>query len=458
MSAVSRRWRLPRRAEEAGGERPGRRGINAGAGVDRQREGERNIWILVRAARYRMGTRARPQGSSPQSLHPGPRSRHWPRWLGPCSLRSAAMPYAVFRHRPGSVPLYSRARRAQADRRARRQGLRGVLRLLSRAGFRRSHRFAYRPACRGCASCVPVRSRSTASARPARPARVQRQSRALRRAACPAGHNRAVPPVLAYQRSRHRDSEMATMNYGDYREMIEDTAVQTGVAEFRDRTDVLVAARWSIGSMTGFRPFTAIRSGRPPGGLGIWTSCGWSSNAGARASLTFISAYWISESPKMAYKAAIPGAGTARPQANGCRLTGSEAITVKPSFRGAGVAREPGIQPQFRSLGRWIRAPPFGRPRNDGPGVTGRGKRNCSYYVYLSLPVERTVHCTSVSPTTSCGGFTSISRSSSRALASRYGVSIASVWFEFHDRPDIGDRARKGHARNGDPRVWEIRR
>src|SRR4051794_3617221 len=28
---------------------------------------------------------------------------------------------------------------------------------LSRVGFRRSHRYAYRPACHHCAACVPVR-------------------------------------------------------------------------------------------------------------------------------------------------------------------------------------------------------------------------------------------------------------------------------------------------------------
>ena len=32
--------------------------------------------------------------------------------------------------------------------------------LLSRAGFRRSHQYAYRPACTGCSACIPVRVRA----------------------------------------------------------------------------------------------------------------------------------------------------------------------------------------------------------------------------------------------------------------------------------------------------------
>src|SRR6185312_5529251 len=37
------------------------------------------------------------------------------------------------------------------------RGAPGFYDALSRVGFRRSHRFAYRPACRACAACVPVR-------------------------------------------------------------------------------------------------------------------------------------------------------------------------------------------------------------------------------------------------------------------------------------------------------------
>src|SRR5262249_60076229 len=46
----------------------------------------------------------------------------------------------------------------------------------------------------------------------------------------------------AYQRARHGDSDMASMIYGDYRGMIEDTPVRTAIAEFRDRSREPIAA------------------------------------------------------------------------------------------------------------------------------------------------------------------------------------------------------------------------
>ena len=45
-----------------------------------------------------------------------------------------------------------------------------------------------------------------------------------------------------YQQARHGDGDMATMSFYDYRAMVEDTPIETLIAEFRDADDRLVGA------------------------------------------------------------------------------------------------------------------------------------------------------------------------------------------------------------------------
>src|ERR1700751_1282481 len=106
---------------------------------------------------------------------------------------------------------------------------------LSRAGFRRSHGFAYRPACRGCSSCVPVRIAVNRFSLTRSTRRIRNTNRDLTGRLLDA---RATPEQFrlfsAYQRSRHSDSDMASMSYGDYRGMVEHTPVRTAIIESRD--------------------------------------------------------------------------------------------------------------------------------------------------------------------------------------------------------------------------------
>jgi leucyl-tRNA---protein transferase len=179
---------------------------------------------------------------------------------------------------------------------------------LSRAGFRRSHRFAYRPACRGCASCVPVRIaverfRHTRSTR-----RVHNANRDLcGRLVGPRATSEQFRLFSAYQRSRHRDSDMATMRYGDFRAMVEDTPVRTAIAEFRADSGVLVAGSLidllddGVSAVYSFYdPQQTKRS------LGIWSVL-WLVEECRRRGQPFVYlGYWIAESPKMAYKDRFP--------------------------------------------------------------------------------------------------------------------------------------------------------
>lgn len=109
-------------------------------------------------------------------------------------------------------------------------------------GFRRSHSVAYRPACRACDACVPVRVRVEDFV----------PSRNLRRVLKGAGQWRGVeidPPAAQpnhyrlfqrYQSSRHGGGDMARMSFGDYRAMVEESAVRTVLVEFRDEADAVI--------------------------------------------------------------------------------------------------------------------------------------------------------------------------------------------------------------------------
>ena len=183
---------------------------------------------------------------------------------------------------------------------------------LSRAGFRRSHRFAYRPACGACEACVPVRIAVERFAHSRSTRRVRNLNRALTGTLMPARATQEQYRLFQeYQRSRHRDSEMAEMTYGDYRAMVEDTPVRTATVEFRDgpldQGGRLIAAtlldRLDDG-LSAVYNFYAPDVERQS--LGTWGIL-WLVEECQRRALPYVYlGYWIAQAPKMAYKGRFP--------------------------------------------------------------------------------------------------------------------------------------------------------
>ena len=179
---------------------------------------------------------------------------------------------------------------------------------LSRAGFRRSHRFAYRPACRLCSACVPVRIAVERFADTRSTRRVRNLNRGLGGSLVPPYANlEQFRLFVAYQHSRHRDSDMASMTYADYRSMVEDTTVRTKIAEFRAPDDELAAVslvdRLDDGLSAVYSFYDPTRDRQS---LGTWSIL-WLIDECRRQGLPFVYlGYWIAESPKMAYKARFP--------------------------------------------------------------------------------------------------------------------------------------------------------
>jgi len=176
--------------------------------------------------------------------------------------------------------------------------------VLSRAGFRRSHSIAYRPACAGCQACVPVRVvvRSFTPSRTLR--RIETRNADLRCSTRPArGTPEQYQLFQAYLEGRHGDGEMAGMSMADFRSMVEDTPIDTRVIEFRDDSGRLVACvltDWSADGISAvysfFDPQERTRS------LGSHMIV-WLVREASRFDLPYVYlGYWVGGSRKMGYK------------------------------------------------------------------------------------------------------------------------------------------------------------
>jgi arginine-tRNA-protein transferase len=179
---------------------------------------------------------------------------------------------------------------------------------LSRAGFRRSHRFAYRPACRGCTGCVPVRIAVERFAHTRSTRRVRNAHAAVAgQVLAPRATIEQFRLFIAYQQYRHHDSEMAAMTYGDYRAMVEETTLRTAIVEFREPDGALVAVSLVDRLDDGLSAvYSFYDPQRKPGSLGTLCIL-WLVEECRRHDLPYVYlGYWIAESPKMAYKARFP--------------------------------------------------------------------------------------------------------------------------------------------------------
>lgn len=176
---------------------------------------------------------------------------------------------------------------------------------LSRAGFRRSHRFAYRPACPACQACVPVRIALSDFRRSRSQRRLWRRNADLAATLVPARASAEQYALFRdYLLSRHADGEMAAMSRADYRAMVEETDLDSAVLELRDRHDNLVAAclvDWlSDGGSAVYSFFAPAAADRSLGSYCIL----WLAEECRRRGLPYLYlGYWIERSRKMAYKA-----------------------------------------------------------------------------------------------------------------------------------------------------------
>jgi leucyl-tRNA---protein transferase len=187
--------------------------------------------------------------------------------------------------------------------------------ILTQGGFRRSQSIAYRPACEVCRACVSVR----VAVKQFQPDRDFR--RILTRNTDLLGariDNNATSEHYSlfrdYLDDRHADGGMAMMSMADFRLMVEDSHVETGLIEYRGRGPDSSITQRGTGPLMGLCLTDVMRDGlsmvyscyvqgQDRRSLGTFMILDHIARARAMGLDYLYLGYWVEGSRKMAYKA-----------------------------------------------------------------------------------------------------------------------------------------------------------
>ncbi|MDZ7628534.1 MAG: arginyltransferase [Parvularculaceae bacterium] len=180
--------------------------------------------------------------------------------------------------------------------------------MLSRRGFRRSQNIIYRPACDACQACTPVRIIVSEFDLDRARRRIMRKNADLARTIRPPKATSEQFSILrGYLDRRHPDGGMAEMTVLDFASMVEETAVDTAILEYRRRdakvAGGLIAAalsdRLADGLSMVYSFFEPDEEQRSLGAYMILDHIALARDLG----LPFVYlGYWVDGSPKMHYK------------------------------------------------------------------------------------------------------------------------------------------------------------
>ncbi|HHM06498.1 MAG TPA: arginyltransferase [Gammaproteobacteria bacterium] len=202
----------------------------------------------------------------------------------PCSYlpRRSAVTQFVDPHQPMDRPLYSS---------------------LMDMGFRRSGEFVYRPKCRACDACIPLRV-NAAGFQPTRSQRrTWRRNQDLRTLTVEAGFDpRHFALYRRYLAARHPHSDMNGGDPDQYRHFLLSSWCDTRFVEFRLGRILLAVAvvdRLTDGLSA---VYTFYEPGHPKRSLGTYAVL-WEIEEVRRLGLSSLYlGYWIPECPTMRYK------------------------------------------------------------------------------------------------------------------------------------------------------------